>query len=246
MEIKVWSTRLVWATMLIGVVRYAAAFAASDVGKITGTASNILTVFLAITGIGMGILDTVGGGLLFNGWSRVFPRTGQRWSPKFITLTICVFTLLISGLFILVPFTMSRISQESVLDALGGKSSIWAWIWSTMVNLIPYILIAGVFTGNKLVTSLETDGGGNVSGNLPRNLPESSQNEEKLSRNLPMDWRKIRPLLTKEQVEFIAKHDPKEIVAALAQSGFSVPPRTASNWRVYAATELGIGLEGKK
>lgn len=242
MEIKIWSNRLVWATMLIGVVRYAAAFAASDVGKITGTASNILTIFLAFTGIGMGILDTVGGGLLFNGWSRVFPRTGQRWSPKFITLTICVFTLLISGLFILVPFTMSRISQESVLDALGGKSSIWAWVWSTMVNLIPYILIAGVFTGNKMVTSLETESGAQVSGKLP----ESSQSDQKVSSNLPMDWRKIRPLLTNEQVEFIANHDPREIVAALAKSGFSVPPRTASNWRVYAATELGIRLETRQ
>jgi len=181
----------------------------------------------------MGLLDTVGGGLLFNGWSRVFPRTGQQWSLRFKVLTVCVFTLLISGLFILVPFTMSRLSHESVLDSLGGKGSPWAWGWSLMVNLIPYVLIAGVFTGNKMVTSLEDE---KVTGNLP----ESPAKEEKVSSNLPTDWRKMRPRLTKDQVKFIASHDPKEIVNSLSQSGFNISARTASNWRTYARKELGI------
>lgn len=242
MNIKEWSNRLIAATILIGVVRYAAAFAASDVGKITGLASEILTVFLSITGIGMGILDTVGGGLLFNGWSRVFPKTGQAWSLRFKILTLCVVGLLFSGLFILVPFTMSRISQESILDALGGKGSIWAWLWSAMVNLIPYILIAGIFTGNKMVTSLETETSQKVSGNLP----ETPKPEEKVSRKLPPDWRKIRVSLTTEQIRFIAQSDPKDIVAEFAKSNFDVPPRTASNWKVYAAQELQARLkEGK-
>ena len=137
MKLKDWSERLIWATILISVVRYAAAFAASDVGMISGNWSKILTVFLAFTGVGMGILDTVGGGLLFNGWSKVFPKTGTHWSLRFKVLTVCVFTLLASGLYILVPFTMSRLSQESILTALGGMGSVWAWMWSLMVNLIP-------------------------------------------------------------------------------------------------------------
>ena len=48
MKLKDWSERLIWATILISVVRYAAAFAASDVGEITGVASNVLTFFLSI------------------------------------------------------------------------------------------------------------------------------------------------------------------------------------------------------
>jgi hypothetical protein len=242
MKIKDWSERLVWATILVGVVRYAAAFAASDVGQITGIWSNILTILLSITGIGMGILDTVGGGLLFNGWSRVFPKVGQRGSLRFKVLTLCVFGLLFSGMFILVPFTMSRISQESVLDALGGKSSGWAWAWSAMVNLIPYILIAGVFTGNKMVSELES---GQVSSNSPessKKLSNGQENDEKVARNLPTDWRKIKESLTTKQVEFIASNEPKEIVKAFAKSGFDVSPRTASNWRIYAADELQIRL----
>lgn len=239
MRIKDWSDRLIWATMVVGIVRYAAAFAASDVGQITGLASDILTVALSLTGIGMGILDTVGGGLLFNGWSRVFPKNGQAWSMRFKVLTFCVFGLLISGLFILVPFTMSRISQESVLSALGGRNSIWAWVWSTMVNLIPYILIAGVFTGNKMVSSLDEE-----SNQKPtRNLPESSESNEKVTSNLPTNWKVVGKLLSKQQKEFLANHDPKDIVAELSKSNINISPRTASNWRVYAAEELGITLK---
>lgn len=243
MKLKDWSDRLIWATILISVVRYAAAFAASDVGEITGIASNILTFFLSITGLGMGLLDTIGGGLLFNGWSRVFPKTGQAWSLRFKVLTICVFTLLISGLFILVPFTMSRLAHESVLDALGGKESLWAWAWSLMVNLIPYVLIAGVFTGNKMVTSLEDE---KVTGKLPERdekVTNERESYQDVSSKLPTDWRKIRPSLSSKQVRFIATSEPKDIVTALAKSGFEISPRTASNWRTYAADELGIKLK---
>lgn len=241
MKLKDWSDRLIWATVLISVVRYAAAFAASDVGKITGIWSNILTFFLALTGLGMGILDTIGGGLLFNGWSKVFPKTGSTWSLRFKVLTICVFSLLASGLFILVPFTMSRLSQESVLVALGGMGSFWAWMWSFMVNLIPYVLIAGVFTGNKMVSSLEQE-----SDEKPtRNFPNDEKADEKVSSNLPVNWRKIRPSLSPEQVVYIANNEPKNIVKEFAKSGFNITPRTASNWRLYAATELGVKLQGE-
>lgn len=242
MNIKQWSGRLIAATILVGVVRYAAAFAASDVGKITGIFSDILTFLLSLTGIGMGVLDTVGGGLLFNGWSKTFPKAGQSWSLRFKVLTLCVFGLLFSGLFILVPFTMSRISQESILDALGGRGSLWAWIWSTMVNLIPYILIAGIFTGNRMVTSLEEENNQKVSGNLP----EGSGGNEKVSSKLPTDWRKIRGLLTDEQVAFIAKSEPRDIVRELAKSNLELSPRNASNWKVYALEELKARLKNKE
>ena len=242
MKLKDWADRLIWATVLISVVRYAAAFVASDVGQITGNWSNVLTFFLSLTGLGMGVLDTIGGGLLFNGWSRVFPKAGSTWSLRFKILTLCVFTLIFSGLFILVPFTMSRLAHESVLEALGGKFSLWSWVWSFMVNLIPYVLIAGVFTGNKMVSSLEDE----TNRKPTRNLPEEPETDEKVTSNLPANWRKLRPSLSPEQVEFIANNEPKNIVKAFAESGFEITPRTASNWRVYAATELGITLQGEK
>lgn len=240
MKLKDWSERLIWATILIAVVRYMGAFAASDLGQITGWESNLLTILLTFTGMGMGLLDTLGGGLLFNGWSRVFPKTGQKWSVRFIVLTICVFGLLISGMTILVPFTVSRVAQESILVTLGGKTSGWIWFWSSMVNLIPYILVAGIFTGNKMVVSLETE---ETSEKVTGKLPETEKVSEKVTSNIPVDWRKIRETLNPEQVSYIASSEPKVIVQEFAKSGINVSPRTASNWKHNAMQELGITKE---
>lgn len=117
MRVKDWSNRLVWATILVGVVRYSAAFAASDVGQITGWWSGFLTIMLSLTGIGMGILDTVGGGLLFNGWSRVFPKNGQGWSMRFKVLTFCVFGLLMFCMALMASF-FCLVSQRFLKDMI--------------------------------------------------------------------------------------------------------------------------------
>lgn len=63
-------------------------------------------------------------------------------------------------------------------------------------------------------------------GKLPENGPESSG-------KLPDDWRKIRPQLTPEQLQFIAHAQSGEIMGV-----FGVTERTARNWRARAAQEL--------
>ena len=241
MKLKDWSERLIWATILISVVRYAAAFAASDVGMISGNWSKILTVFLAFTGVGMGILDTVGGGLLFNGWSRVFPKTGSSWSLRFKVLTVCVFTLLASGLYILVPFTMSRLSQESILTALGGMGSVWAWLWSLMVNLIPYVLIAGVFVGNKMVSSIEAEESSGNSLESSRTKADDSGKFQESSKKVSPDWRKVRPTLTDKQLRDIAHLTPDQMRSYASDTDYTY--KTISNWRSRARQELGIDSE---
>lgn len=233
MKIKDWSTRLIFATILITVVRYSAAFMASDLGQITGWLSDVVTFFLTLTGLGMGILDTLGGGLLFNGWRKVMPKTGDNWSFKFKVLTICVFGLVASGMVILVPFTVSRMAHESVTNALGGNTSFWLWVWAGMVNVIPYFLIGGIFVGNKMVEDLE----------LPESNQKVSQKNEQVSSNLPTDWRKVRPNLDDKQVYFVAVSAPKDIVREFSKSGINVSPRTASNWRGNARRELKLGEE---
>lgn len=158
MKIKDWSGRLIGATVLVTIVRYMGAFAAADLGKITGVLSEILTIFLALSGAGMGLLDVLGGGLLFNGWRMVMPRAGQHWSFRFWVLTLCVTMLLVSGSIILVPFTVSRMTQNSIVDTLGGSQSDFTWLWAWMVVLVPYFIIIGVFVGNKMVEGLESSG----------------------------------------------------------------------------------------
>lgn len=173
MKIKNWSSLLITATILIQVVRYMGTFLSSDVGQVTGTASDVLTFFLALAGLGMGILDTLGGALLFDGWRRVMPQAGKAWSFKFKVLTTVVFGLVGSGLIILVPFTISRMTHESIVDALGGSSAPMLWVWASMVNAIPYFLIAGIFAGNKMISDLESGPASeNTSATTSRNGPQ--------------------------------------------------------------------------
>jgi hypothetical protein len=216
------------------VVRYAGAFMVSDVGVIEGLSSEIFTGFLVLTGVGMGILDVVGGGLLFNGWSKTMPRTGDRWSARFKVLTFVVFGLIVSGLFILVPFTVARTSQETITVALGGKGSFFHWTWATMVNIIPYLLIAGVFVGNKLVTSLESE---ESSGKSVESFQKVSKENGKLPESFQKDWRKLRPMLTSEDVEKLSTIDADGMRALATKHGVSY--KTVSNWRQNARKELG-------
>jgi hypothetical protein len=155
---------------------------------------------------------------------------------RFHILTICVFGLVTSGLIILIPFTVSRVAQESIVDALGGKTSIWLWIWAGMVNVIPYFIVAGVFTGNVMVEGLESEKISNA----------KLETNEKVTRNLPVNWRLVRPTLTDDQLQFLANAEPRDIVRKLKESGTNISPRTASNWHYNARRELGMLVESER
>lgn len=240
MKIKDWSGVLIFATVVITVVRYMGAFAIADVGQINGIWSEIMSVFLTISGLGMGILDVLGGGLLFNGWRITMPRSGQKWTPRFWVLTICVFGLILSGIVILVPFTVSRMESITIVEALGGKTSALNWVWATMVVSVPYFLIAGVFVGNKMVEGLESDQ--QVSSNLPKRQKEPEQ----VTQVLPVNWKVARRSMNEEDVKFFAYSTPKEIVVALRKKNIIMEPRTASNWRKYARIEMGLLIEDEE
>lgn len=151
MKRRDYSQLLIWSAVLVTVVRYMGAFIASDIGSIEGVWSEALTVLMGITGIGMGVLDTLGGAYLFDGWRQKMPATGRKWPFKFRVLTIFVMSLFVVGLFILVPFTVSRVSHQSMFDVLETVHLLWAW--SFAVNLAPYILIGGVATSHRIVVS---------------------------------------------------------------------------------------------
>ena len=120
-----YTTLLIWASVLVTTARYAGAFMASDMGELTGGWSEFINVLMIFTGLGMGVLDTLGGAYLFDGWRRAMPRAGQGWGFRFKVLTGFVFGMLLVGVGILVPFTVSRIRHESIAVVLGGLD--WAW-----------------------------------------------------------------------------------------------------------------------
>lgn len=211
-----YSTLLIWAAAVVSVVRYSAAFIASDVGKIEGPLSEWITFLLGISGLGMGILDTIGATYLFDGWRRVMPKAGDKWGFRFRILTFFVFALFITGIIILAPFTMSRVAHVSILDILGD--GFWLGLWSTLVNAAPALLIGGVATGQQVVTVTQTEST-QKGGNLPENLPTRG----------PTNWRQVRKQLSQEDVTWLSKARTEEICFR-----YGIDDRTARNWRKYA------------
>jgi len=211
-----YSQLLIWSAALVTVVRYSAAFVASDMGQITGDLSHWITAFMGITGLGMGILDVLGGVYLFDGWRRVMPKTGDKWSFKFRVLTLFVFGLMGAGICILVPFTVSRVSERSLFAVLGDTGFLW--LWSMFVNIIPYFLIGGVATGNKLIAE---------------NAPEEKRNNsgKKSEENQPekVRWNQVDA----EDYRLIAGMKTSEIMAA-----YGIDERVARNWRVKAQNSV--------
>ncbi len=206
-----YSGMLIWSAAVVTVVRYSAAFVASDMGQITGPLSEAVTLLLGLSGIGMGVLDVFGGTYLFDGWRHAIPAQGKRWTIRFRALTFLVFGLIISGVFILVPFTVSRVRHESMADVLVGNS---LWWWSILVNVTPYFIIGGVAIGNQIVK---------VNSESFRQLSENTSENGS-------DWRKVSARLSAKQIEEIANMDTGQI-----QYKYGITERTARNWRKSAA-----------
>lgn len=208
-----YSTILIWSAALVTVVRYVAAFIASDVGEITGWLSEVITALMGLSGLGMGILDVIGGTYLFDGWRRKMPASGKPWGNPFKVLTGFIFALIVTGVFILVPFTVSRVTHQSMVEVLGLGG--WLNSWALAVNIAPYLLIGGVAVGNQVVTV-------NSKESYRKVTAESDG-------NFPVDWRQVRKQLSGDDIIWLKTARTEEICFR-----YGISDRTARNWRKNA------------
>jgi hypothetical protein len=213
---------LIWAAALVTVVRYAAAFIASDATKINDTLSELITIAMGLSGLGMGILDVIGGAYLFTGWQKKMPQNGVAWSFKFKVLTFFAIGLIVNGILILIPFTMSRVAGVTIHHILGDAVLLFGW--SAVVNVAPYLLIGGVAVGTQIVS---VDGGqnsGQMTGQTSGQM--SSKNDQKLDNGQNSGQRKTRRELTGQDLKQIAQMSSSDIV-----STYGCDERTARRWR---------------
>jgi hypothetical protein len=221
-----YSTLLIWSAALVTVVRYAAAFIASDMGQIEGALSEFITVLMGISGLGMGILDVLGGTYLFDGWRRAMPATGQSWRPRFKVLTMFVFALMGTGVMILVPFTESRVTHSSMEAVLGNGFEL-TW-WALLVNLAPYLLIGGVAVGNQVVSV----SGGQMSGQMSGH--DADVSGQMSAQNSAYSVKRWGDLTDGEVVE-IAQMSTEEICKV-----YHKEPRSARRWRQRAQKSMNL------
>lgn len=217
-----YSQLLIWSAVLVTVARYAGAFVASDLGELSGWISEAVTIGMLLSGLGMGILDVLGGAYLFDGWRRTMPKSGDKWPFRFKVLTGFVFGLTLVGIGILIPFTVSRVSHKPMLETLGGL----VWAWSALVNVAPYLLIGGVATAN---TGIVSAGGGQLSGQMSGG---SGQLSGQTPGTFPTDWRKVKKLLTPEQIAELAIMSTGAICYK-----YGIEDRQARRWREGAQKE---------
>lgn len=211
-----YSRMLIWASALVGVVRYSAAFLASDMGEITGVLSMVISALLGLSGLGMGFLDTVGAAYLFDGWRRAMPKNGQSWPFRFRILTVFIVAIFGTGLGILVPFTVSRVGHATMANTLGP---VGIWLWGLAVNLAPVLLIGGVATGQSVVKVAEQETNG-------------SRTEEVRSEPFANRSRSFASLSESDKL-FIINSDSRS--AALE---YAVTPRAVQKWRKMIAEEM--------
>lgn len=147
-----YSTLLIYAALGVTIPRYIGAFVASDMGRMDGWVSSVLSVLVAVSGVGMGILDILGMAYVFDGWRAKLPKSGDHWSSRFKVLTAFVVGLAVCGVGILAPFTVARVQQAGMADVLPGP---WLAIWAVLVNIAPLCLVGGVIVGQSGVVSVQ-------------------------------------------------------------------------------------------
>lgn len=230
-----YSELLIWAAALVTVVRYAAAFIASDATKINGTLSEIITIAMGISGLGMGVLDVIGGAYLFTGWQKKMPANGAAWSFRFKVLSFFAIGLIVNGIFILIPFTMSRVAGVTIHHILGDSWLLFGW--SAVVNVAPYLLIAGVAIGNNVVTvttNEQANGSPNGSQEANSNTNGSSNKDEQANEDL--NGPRTYASLSKSDKYYIINNDSK-----LASKEFGVTSRAIQKWRIRVQEEISQG-----
>lgn len=221
---------LIFSAALVTVVRYAAAFIASDATEIGATLSLIITYAMGLSGLGMGILDVIGGAYLFTGWQKKMPKNGDPWSFKFKVLSFFAIGLIVNGILILIPFTMSRVAGVSIHHILGDGVLLFGW--SAVVNVAPYLLIGGVAVGNTIVTvaaATEEKPSGNFPGNFP--APEKPSQE---SSKVPQ-WRTFKKNVSDDDLLLITNMTPKTIAEK-----YGMTVKAAKDWPEYARSELVV------
>lgn len=137
---------LMWTAVLVSMPRWAGAFIAADAHSIPHLVDEALNYLSILSGFGMGVLEVVATAYMLDAWGRMKPR--KTWNAKSLDHRWKVLTGFIVGLFVLMPFILapylvSRMAEQTIQQAL-GSSVLLSYLWSVAVVLSPAFIVGGV------------------------------------------------------------------------------------------------------
>ena len=179
--------------------------------------SDLITALIGVSGLGMGVLDVLGLAYVFDGWRKTMPKAGQTWPFRFRVLSVFVSGLFLNGLFILTPFTVSRLTNQTMAVTLGEALT---WIWAIAVNVAPYLLVGGIVTAQSGVVKVAQEE--KSAPELSKSESATLQNPREIVKPARKDWRHL-------------SHDEKSLVAGFKNArylatAFEIPESTARDW----------------
>lgn len=159
-------------------------------------------------------------------------KAGMKRAPLEVVIGVFIFYLVL----ILVSNVVIDVSNAYLSEDWQVGAVIMVRALLTL-QTIPGALIVAVRTGHReLLRQIKKE----KEEEKLRKLSESFQNprgeSDNLSENFPTDWRKLRPLLTPEDVAYFAGLDSLDIKRVAEKH--KVDPRTVVNWRKYAIREI--------
>lgn len=106
------------------------------------------------------------------------------------------------------------------------------------LQTIPAALIVAVRTQHKdLLSEIAKEKHQKVS-EREQKVSEEKVEERKVSENFPKDWRKLRPMMSDQDVANLASMSADQVKEFSKKHNIDI--RTVTNWRTYARKEVGV------
>jgi len=159
-------------------------------------------------------------------------KAGMKKAPLEVVVGVFIFYLVL----ILVSNVVIDVSNAYLNEnwQIGAIIMVRALL---TLQTIPGALIVAVRTGHReLLRQIKKEKEEEKLQKLSESLQNSGGESNNLSENFPTDWRKLRPLLTPENVVYFAGLDSLDIKRVAEK--YKVDPRTVVNWRKYAIREI--------
>jgi len=225
---------LIIASVAVEIPRFAGMFLSADVAEMDWWLSSALHWGSTLSGLAMGALYAVGAMYLSHGLMKSFQNKNlaeikKMLNLKFLALILITAAIMYMAVELLTPYTISRMTGESLADALGTGIAGWA----RLSAIAPLLLMIGAFMSGSINFDGETAG---KTPEKPRG--KNTEKSEYSAENSALRWPAARLLMDDKELYWLATEADSRKIA----DKYHLPSdcRLARDWRKKAAEEINL------